>query len=180
MGVSMIEGLQKNNDVIACAKHYVAGSEPINGLNASPMDVSERTLREIFLKPFKKAVEAGVYSIMTAHNELNGALCHMNKYIIEHILRNEYNFKGFIVSDWMDIERIHTLHKVAKSLKEASFYSVEAGMDMHMHGPYFLDFIVELVKENKISEKRVDESVKKILLAKFKLGLFEKSIHRYF
>ena len=73
----------------------------------------------------------------------------------------------------MDIERIHTLHKVAKSLKEASFYSVEAGMDMHMHGPYFLDFIVELVKENKISEKRVDESVKKILLAKFKLGLFE-------
>ena len=173
MGVNMIEGLQKNNDVIACAKHYVAGSEPINGLNASPMDVSERTLREIFLKPFKKAVEAGVYSIMTAHNELNGVPCHMNKYIIEHILRNEYNFKGFIVSDWMDIERIHTLHKVAKNLKEASFYSVEAGMDMHMHGPYFLDFIVELVKENKISEKRVDESVKKILLAKFKLGLFE-------
>ena len=173
MGVGMIKGLQKSNEVIACAKHFIAGSEPINGLNSSPMDVSERNLREVFLKPFKKAVDAGVYSIMTAHNELNGVPCHMNKYIMKEILRGEYNFKGFIISDWMDIERIHTLHKVAKNLKDASLYSVEAGMDMHMHGPYFLDFIVELVKENKISEKRIDESVRKILLAKFKLGLFE-------
>ena len=73
----------------------------------------------------------------------------------------------------MDIERIHTLHKVAKNLKRCFIFSVDAGMDMHMHGPYFLDFVVELVKENKISEKRIDESVRKILLAKFKLGLFE-------
>ena len=173
MGAGMIRGLQKSNEVIACAKHFIAGSEPINGLNSSPMDVSERNLREVFLKPFKKAVDAGVYSIMTAHNELNGVPCHMNKYIMKEILRDEYNFKGFIVSDWMDIERIHTLHKVAKNLKDASFYSVDAGMDMHMHGPYFLDFIVELVRENKISEKRIDESARKILLAKFKLGLFE-------
>ena len=173
MGVSMITGLQQNNNVIACAKHFIAGSEPVNGLNSSPMDISERNLREIFLKPFKRAVDAGVYSLMTAHNELNGVPCHMNKYLIEEILRKEYNFKGFIVSDWMDIERIHTLHRVAKNLKEASYYAVDAGMDMHMHGPYFLDFVVELVKENKISEKRIDESVKKILLSKFKLGLFE-------
>ena len=173
MGVCMIKGLQKSNKVIACAKHFIAGSEPINGLNSSPMDVSERNLREIFLKPFKKAVDADVYSIMTAHNELNGVPCHMNKFIMKEILRDEYNFKGFIVSDWMDIERIHTLHKVAKNLKDASLYSVEAGMDMHMHGPYFLDFIVELVRENKISEKRINESARKILLAKFKLGLFE-------
>ena len=173
MGVSMITGLQQNNNVIACAKHFIAGSEPVNGLNSSPMDISERNLREIFLKPFKRAVDAGVNSLMTAHNELNGVPCHMNKYLIEEILRKEYNFKGFIVSDWMDIERIHTLHRVAKNLKEASYYAVDAGMDMHMHGPYFLDFVVELVKENKISEKRIDESVKKILLAKFKLGLFE-------
>ena len=166
MGVGMIKGLQKSNNVIACAKHFIAGSEPINGLNSSPMDVSERNLREIFLKPFKKAVDAGVYSIMTAHNELNGVPCHMNKYIMKEILRDEYNFKGFIVSDWMDIERIHTLHKVAKNLKDASLYSVDAGMDMHMHGPYFLDFIVELVKENKISEKRINESVKKNIISK--------------
>ena len=173
MGVSMIKGLQETNKVIACAKHFIAGSEPINGLNSSPMDISERNLREIYLKPFKKAVEAGVYSIMTAHNELNGVPCHMNKYFMKDILRDEFEFKGFIVSDWMDIERIHTLHKTAENIKEASFLSVDAGMDMHMHGPYFLEYIVELVNENRISEERIDESARKILLAKFKLGLFE-------
>ena len=76
----------------------------------------------------------------------------------------------------MDIERIHTLHKIAKNIKDASFLSVDAGMDMHMHGPYFLEHIVELVKENKIPEERIDESARKILLAKFKLGLFENPL----
>ena len=173
MGSSMIKGLQETNKVIACAKHFIAGSEPVNGLNASPMDISDRNMREIYLKPFKKAVESGVYSVMAAHNELNGIPCHMNKYLMTDILREELQFKGFIVSDWMDIERIHTLHKIAENTKDASFLSVYAGMDMHMHGPYFLEHVVELVKENKISEKRIDESVRKILLAKIKLGLFE-------
>lgn len=173
MGVSMIKGLQETNRVIACAKHFVAGSEPINGLNSSPMDISERNLREIYLKPFKKAVESGVYSIMAAHNELNGVPCHMNKYLMKEILWDEFKFEGFIVSDWMDIERIHTLHKTAKHIKDASFLSVDAGMDMHMHGPYFLEHVIKLVEENKISEERIDESARKILLAKFKLGLFE-------
>ena len=173
MGSSMIKGLQETNKVIACAKHFIAGSEPVNGLNASPMDISDRNLREIYIKPFKKAVESGVYSVMAAHNELNGIPCHMNKYLMTDILREELQFKGFIVSDWMDIERIHTLHKIAENIKDASFLSVDAGMDMHMHGPYFLEHVLELVKENKISENRIDESVRKILLAKFKLGLFE-------
>ena len=122
MGSSMIKGLQTNK-VIACAKHFIAGSEPVNGLNASPMDISDRNLREIFLKPFKKAVESGVYTIMAAHNELNGIPCHMNRYLMTEILRKELKFKGFIVSDWMDIERIHTLHKIAKNTKDASFLS---------------------------------------------------------
>ena len=173
MGSSMIKGLQETNKVIACAKHFIAGSEPVNGLNSSPMDISDRNMREIYLKPFKKAVESGVYSVMAAHNELNGIPCHMNKYLMTDILREELQFKGFIVSDWMDIERIHTLHKIAENTKDASFLSVDAGMDMHMHGPYFLEHVVELVKENKISEKRINASARKILLAKFKLGLFE-------
>ena len=173
MGSSMIKGLQQTNKVIACAKHFIAGSDPVNGLNSSPMDISDRNLREIYLKPFEKAIDVGVYSIMAAHNELNGVPCHMNKYLMTEVLRKELQFKGFIVSDWMDIERIHTLHKTAKDIKDASFLSVDAGMDMHMHGPYFLEYIVELVKENKISQERIDESARKILLAKFKLGLFE-------
>ena len=155
MGVSMIKGLQETNRVIACAKHFIAGSEPVNGLNSSPMDISERNLREIYLKPFKKAVESGVYSIMAAHNELNGVPCHMNKYLMKEILRDEFKFEGFIVSDWMDIERIHRLHKTAENPLEASFLSVDAGMDMHMHGPFFTDAIEDKKEEN--SEERINE-----------------------
>ena len=178
MGVAMINGFQQGDytgidKVIACAKHMIGGGEPINGLNASPMDVSERTLYEIHLPPYKKAIDAGVYSIMAAHNELNGIPCHMHKELMTDVFRGEWNFDGFYVSDWMDIERIEKLHRVAENFKEASFLSVDAGMDMHMHGPHFLENIVELVKEGRISIERVNEASEKILRAKFKLGLFE-------
>ena len=178
MGVAMINGFQQGDytgidKVIACAKHMIGGGEPINGLNASPMDVSERTLYEIHLPPYKKAIDAGVYSIMAAHNELNGIPCHMHKELMTDVFRGEWNFDGFYVSDWMDIERIEKLHRVAENFKEASFLSVDAGMDMHMHGPHFLENIVELVKEGRMSIERVNEASEKILRAKFKLGLFE-------
>lgn len=178
MGVAMIKGMQQGDftgdkKVIACAKHLIAGSEPINGLNASPMDISERTLREVYLPPYKAAVESGVFSMMAAHNELNGVPCHSNKWLMEDIVREEYGFEGFIVSDWMDIERIHWLHKVAPNLDEAFRMSVASGMDMHMHGPKFLESIVKAVKNGQLSKKRVDYACQKILTAKFKLGLFE-------
>lgn len=180
LGSSMIKGFQNGNlntneKVIACAKHLIAGGEPINGLNASPMDVSERTLKEIHLPPYKKAVEAGVYSIMAAHNELNGIPCHMSKWLMTDLIRNEWGFEGFFVSDWMDIERIETLHHVARSLKEASKFAVEAGMDMHMHGVKFPEAVIALVKEGKLSEERINDACRKILRAKFMLGLFENS-----
>ena len=110
---------------------------------------------------------------MAAHNELNGIPCHMHKELMTDVFRGEWNFDGFYVSDWMDIERIEKLHRVAENFKEASFLSVDAGMDMHMHGPHFLENIVELVKEGRISMERVNEASEKILRAKFKLGLFE-------
>ncbi len=92
---------------LACAKHLIAGSEPSNGTNAAPMDVSERTLREVYLPPYKAAVEeAGVFTLMAAHNELNGVPCHADKWMMTDIMRGEYGFNGFIVSDWMDVERI--------------------------------------------------------------------------
>ena len=108
MGGAMIKGLQEgsqnpNHRVIACAKHLIGGGEPLNGLNAAPMDVSERTLKEVFLPPFKKAIDAGVYSIMAAHNELNGIPCHMHKGLMKDLFRDQWDFKGFYVSDWMDI-----------------------------------------------------------------------------
>ena len=181
MGKAMIMGFQgedfsQPNNVIACAKHMIAGSEPLNGLNISPMDVSERSLYEIHLPPYKKAIDAGVYSIMAAHNELNGIPSHMHKGLMTDLLRNEWGFDGFYVSDWYDIKRIWSYHKVARNYKEASLFSVEAGMDMNMHGPEFYDFIVALVKENKLSIDRVNEACSKILYAKFQLGLFENRL----
>ena len=178
LGASMINGFQLNdftgtNKVIACAKHMIAGSEPINGLNASPMDISLRTLKEVYLPPYKKAIDVGVYSIMAAHNELNGVPCHMSSWLMTDLFRNDWGFEGFYVSDWMDIERIETLHSVANSLKEASFLAVNAGMDMHMHGVDFPEAIIELVQEGKLPISRINDACSKILMAKFKLGLFE-------
>ncbi|NDW13696.1 beta-glucosidase [Bacteroides sp. 214] len=178
MGVETVKGYQGDlnteNDVLACIKHFVGGSQPINGTNGSPTDLSERTLREVFFPPFKAGVEAGALSLMTAHNELNAIPCHSNEWIIEDVLRGEWKFPGFVVSDWMDIEHLYDLHATAENLKEAFYQSIMAGMDMHMHGIHWNELVTELVKEGRITEKRIDESVRRILELKFRLGLFEK------
>jgi beta-glucosidase len=113
MGLAMINGLQQDdftgaNKVIACAKDLIAGSEPINGLNLSPMDISERTLNEIYLPPYKSAVDAGVFSIMAAHNEVNGVPSHSNKKLMSDLIRNEWGFDGFYVQPVTNIKTIET------------------------------------------------------------------------
>ncbi|MFK7949812.1 MAG: glycoside hydrolase family 3 N-terminal domain-containing protein [Saprospiraceae bacterium] len=178
LGVASVEGLQQgdftgNQKVVACIKHLIAGSEPANGLNAAPMDVSERTLREVYLPPYQAAIDAGAYSIMAAHNELNGVPCHQSEWLMNDIMRKEFGFEGFVVSDWLDIERIHKLHRTAVTLDDAFHSSVNAGMDMHMHGPKFLESVVQAVKDGVISKKRIDYACAKILEVKFRLGLFE-------
>lgn len=176
MGAATVEGYQgdlSSDDVLACIKHFAGGSQPINGTNGSPTDLSERTIREVFFPPFEAGVEAGAMSLMTAHNELNGIPCHSNKWLMEDVARGEWGFKGFIVSDWMDIEHIHDLHATAENLKEAFYQSIMAGMDMHMHGVYWNEYVCGLVREGRISERRIDESVRRILEMKFRLGLFE-------
>ncbi|SOD12086.1 glycoside hydrolase family 3 N-terminal domain-containing protein [Pedobacter xixiisoli] len=177
LGVACVKGYQGadftgTDKVLACIKHFMGGT-PINGTNGAPADLSERTMREIYFPPYIAGVKAGAFTLMTAHNEVNGIPSHSNKWLMDDILRKEWGFKGFIVSDWMDIEHIHDLHKTAETNKDAYHQSIEAGMDMHMHGPDFFYKVVELVKEGKISEERINESVRKILEAKFKLGLFE-------
>jgi len=179
MGVATITGFQSNDftgqdHVIACAKHLIAGSSSINGLNAAPTDVSKRTIFEIFLPPYRRAVrEANVYSIMTAHNEVAGIPGHMDKFMMTDLMRNRWHFNGFYVSDWNDVSRIDLWHHVAKDFKQAIEFSVNAGMDMNMHGPVFDKLLMELVKEGKVSEERVNDACSKILEAKFRLGLFE-------
>jgi len=179
MGVATVKGLQSDDftgedHVIACAKHLIAGSQSINGLNASPTDVSKRTLFEVFLPPYKRAVqEANLFSIMAAHNEVAGIPGHMDKFMMNDLLRNRWGFDGFYVSDWNDVSRIALWHYVAKDFKQSIEFSVNAGMDMNMHGPVFDKLLIELVKEGKVDQARVDYACRKILEAKFKLGLFE-------
>ncbi len=177
MGVELVKGLQgnlnSNKDVVACIKHFVGGGESLNGTNGAPLDVSERTLREVFLPPFKAGVDAGAVTLMTSHNEVNGIPAHENEWLMEDVLRKEWNFKGWIVSDWMDIEHMYDLHATAPSIKEAFYQSIMAGMDMHMHGIKWNEDVCELVREGRIPESRIDESVRKILTTKFELGLFE-------
>jgi len=178
MGVAMVKGLQGkdftgDSHVIACAKHLVAGSEPINGLNVAPSDLSDRTLWDIYYPPFKAAIDAGVFTAMPAHNEINGIACHASRYLMTNLLRNKWGFNGFYISDFKDIERLTEVHNIAVDQKEAVYKSVAAGMDMHMHGPHFLEPILELIEEGKLSEDRINEAVRKILEAKFRLGLFE-------
>ena len=110
---------------------------------------------------------------MAAHNELNGIPCHADRWMMTDIMRGEYGFNGFIVSDWMDVDRIHDLHHAAPTLKDAFYETIDAGLDMRMHGPDFLEKVVELVKEGKLSEAQIDRACSKILEAKFRLGLFE-------
>ena len=177
MGVETVKGYQEDlssDDVLACIKHFAGGSQPINGTNGSPTDLSERTLREVFFPPFEAGVQAGAMSLMTAHNELNGIPCHSNEWLMEDVARGEWGFKGFTVSDWMDIEHLYDLHAVAENLKEAFCQSIMAGMDMHMHGVYWNEYVCELVREGRIPESRIDESVRRILGVKFRLGLFEQ------
>ena len=178
MGLAHIKGyqgdMQGGDDVLACIKHCIADSQPVNGANHAPSDISERTLHEVFLPPYEVAIREGnAGSLMTAHNEINGVPCHKSKWLMQDKMRDEYGFTGFVVSDWMDIERIHTLHKAAPSRKEAYYQSIMAGMDMHMHGIHWNEEVVELVKEGRIPESRIDESVRRILTAKFRLGLFD-------
>jgi beta-glucosidase len=172
MGVATIYGLQQNG-VAACAKHLVGGSQSINGLNKAPTDISERTLFELFLPPYQAAIGAHVQTAMPAHNELNGVPCHANKYLMETLMRKRWGFNGFYISDWMDIERMVTIHQNIATQQDAVKATVNAGMDMHMHGPGFAEALLNLHKEGKISSQRINESAARILEVKFKAGLFE-------
>jgi len=181
MGAAMVRGYHGDsqigsNSVLACMKHLIADSQPANGLNDAPADISERTLRDTFLPPYLDCIAAGAVTAMTAHNEVGGIPCHANEWLVNEVLRGEMGFKGLVVSDWMDIERLIDMHRVAANQKEAVFQAVTAGIDMHMHGPGFLEPLLELVREGRINEGRINESARRILRVKFQLGLFEQRL----
>lgn len=179
LGVAMVRGYQGEDfsgehEVLACTKHLVAGGVPDNGLNGAAAELSERTLREVFYPPFAATIAAGVYTLMPAHNEVNGVPCHADEDLLTRRLRQEWGFRGFVVSDWLDVERLKSVHGIAETRADADRLGVLAGIDMHMHGGEFFESVRTQVLEGRIPVARIDSAVRPILQAKFQLGLFER------
>ncbi len=188
IGVAFINGLQgvgeerfSEKHVVATAKHFVADAEPLSGNNGASVDISERLLREVHLPPFEAAVKrANVSSVMPAHHALNGVPCHINKHILQEILRDEWGFEGILVSDNGDIRCLRNLMGTTDNLLEAAILSLSAGVDTELawlcpmgknraYGPELL----QACKDGKISSKVLELSVKRVLKMKQLLGLLD-------
>ena len=180
MGVATVRGyegsdLSSPGSVSASLKHYVGYSYPSTGGDRSPALIPEITLREYFLPTFAAAVKAGAHTVMVNSSEVNGIPGHANGYLLKDVLRSELGLQGFVVSDWMDIEKLVGVHHVAPNEKEATRIAVLAGIDMSMvPSDYsFSNLLLELVQEGKMPTSRIDEAVRRILTVKYQLGLFD-------
>jgi beta-glucosidase len=177
MGVASIQGMQEGEvPVAATMKHFLGYSQPLSGKDRTPAWIPERQLREIFLPPFQAGVDAGVMTVMVNSGEMNGIPVHADRAILTDLLRDEMGFDGLVVTDWEDIKYLVTRHKVAADYKEAVELALNAGIDMSMV-PLDLEFpklVRELVREGRISEERIDTSVRRILRVKWDLGLVEQ------
>lgn len=158
--------------ILACAKHYAGYGNAQAGRDYYTTDMSDNTLREIYLPPFKAAAKAGVQTFMSAFNDLNGVPATGNKYLIHDILKTEWAFKGMVVSDWGSISEMIP-HGIVANKYEAGDLAFNAGVDMDMEGNVYLTEMKNLLKDRKITEAQIDESVRRVLRLKFLLGLFD-------
>jgi beta-glucosidase len=163
--------------VLACAKHFAAYGAAQAGRDYSTTDMSDRTLREIYLPPFKACVDAGVLSFMTAFNELNGVPCTGSNYLLSQILRDEWKFRGFVVTDYTSINEMKN-HGYGADDAEVGQLAANAGVDMDMQGSVFHFHLKKLVEQGKVSEKTVTEAARRVLRLKFMLGLFDNPYGR--
>lgn len=180
LGNAAIKGIQGGDSeslgMAASAKHFLGYSAPTTGHDRTAADMSMRTLRDVFLPPFKKAIENDVATIMVNSASVNGIPVHASQYLLTDLLRKQLGYEGVVVSDWQDIQYLVDRYHIADSYKEAIKISINAGVDMSMvpiNPEPFTTNLVELVKEKKVSKKRIDQAVSRILTLKFKLGLFE-------
>jgi len=169
------DGLTSPTGVAACMKHYLAYSAPRSGKDRSPSYIPEIELREYFLPQFRDAIKAGAATIMINSGEINGVPVHASKYLLTELLRNEMGFQGVIVTDWEDIIRLHTRHLVANSPRQAVVMAINAGVDMSMvPSDYsFFDLLKEAVQKNEVPVSRINDAVRRILILKYRLGLFD-------
>ena len=180
MGVTVIkayeeDGLKNPTAVASCMKHYLAYSDSRTGKDRTPIYLPEIEMREYYLPQFQAAVKAGASTLMVNSSEINGTPVHASKYLLTDVLRKELGFQGVVVSDWEDIIRLHTRHNVAATPRAAVVLAVNAGIDMSMVPSDFSFFILlkEAVQKGEVPMSRIDEAVRRILILKARLGLFD-------
>ena len=159
--------------VLACAKHYVAYGAAEGGRDYNTTDLSENTLREIYFPPFKAAVDAGVGTLMSAFNAINGVPASANAFTLTKVLRDEWKFDGFVVSDYTSVKELIN-HGVAANEEEAAALALNAGVEMEMVSRSYNTFGPRLLQQNKVTMARIDEAVRRVLRIKFRLGLFDQ------
>lgn len=182
MGVAAVKGYEEDGltnvtAVASCMKHYLGYSASRTGKDRTPIYMPEIEMREYYLPQFREAVKAGSSSIMINSSDINGTPVHASKYLLTDVLRKELGFEGLIVTDWEDIIRLHTIHKVAATPREAVVLAINAGIDMSMvPGDYsFYDLLKEAVAKKEVPMSRIDDAVKRILKLKLKVGLFDNA-----
>ncbi|MBN2241490.1 MAG: glycoside hydrolase family 3 C-terminal domain-containing protein [Acidobacteria bacterium] len=185
MAVAAVRGFQGDasfkdkNRVIATLKHFAAHGQPESGTNCAPVNVSERVLREVFLPPFRRAIqEAGAVSVMASYNEIDGVPSHANAWLLQDILRKEWGFKGYVVSDYFAIRELHERpelfgNHLAEDGEQAAALAVKAGVNIELPDPDCYRHIAALVRGGALRESTIDALVSPMLEWKFRLGLFE-------
>ena len=177
MAAAAVRGFQGTNygrpgKIVACAKHWVAYGAAEGGRDYNTTEVSERTLREIYFPPFQAAVDAGVGTVMSAFNDLDGIPCTANSFILTDVLRREWHFDGIVVSDYKGVKELMA-HGVAANGEEAAARALTAGVDMEMVSRLFNEYGAQLEQDGKISMATIDQAVRRVLRIKYRLGLFE-------
>ena len=177
LGASMVDGLGGGNlsqkyATIATLKHFLAYAVPEGGQNGNYASVGIRDLHQNFLPPFRKAIDAGALSVMTSYNSIDGIPCTSNHYLLTQLLRNEWKFRGFVVSDLYSIEGIHESHFVAPTKENAAIQSVTAGVDVDLGGDAYTN-LCHAVQSGQIDKAVIDTAVCRVLRMKFEMGLFE-------
>lgn len=177
LGVAMVQGFQgnglhRNGNIAACAKHFAGYGAGESGRDYSTTNIPENELRNVYLPPFKAAADVGVATFMSAFSDLNGVPASGNKWLMTDILRDEWHYHGFVVSDWESIQQL-TTHGFSKDNKDAAYEAANAGIDMEMVSTTYLDHLPDLLAEKRINIQQVDTAVEKILQLKWQLGLFD-------
>lgn len=177
LGTAMVKGFQGDSlsgrsSIAACLKHFVGYGAAEGGRDYNSTNIPENLLRNVYLVPFKKSIEAGAATVMTSFNDNDGIPASANDFMLKQVLRNEWGFKGFVVSDWASVVEM-VVHGFATDKKEAAQLSANAGLDMEMATGAYVQYLPELIKEGKVPIAVINEAVKNILRIKFSLGLFE-------